>query len=988
MSQSHRLAEGGEIDREKPLSFTFDGERLMGYAGDTLASALLANGIRTVGRSFKYHRPRGVMAAGVEEPNAILDLRHEGRQDPNARATRVLLEEGMALGPVNAAPSLRADRYRGFDRLARFLPAGFYYKTFMRPAWMQYEPAIRKAAGLGRLAPEQAPKDLAYEQRNARCDILVVGAGPTGLAAARAAAESGLSVWLVDLENRAGGQLLWRDERVAGEAAAAWAAKECARLAALPNVTVKLRTEVAAYYDMNRLTLLEQRARAPKGFARERLWILQARQVILATGAHERPMVFPDNDRPGVMLAGAAATYLRRYAVLPGRQIVLSTNNDDGYASALLLKQAGASVLIADSRMRPPPELLSAMDLADIPVMQGSLPLAVEGKEAVQGVHLGPVRAASAKDAKLMQPADLLLMAGGWQPAVHLFSQSGGKLSYDAQLTAFRPKLGKQACRTAGAAGGMTGLDDCLASGHQTGVDIADALGKTVALERPKAEGAAAPYRIEPLWRSRVAGARQWVDHQNDVTEKDVVLAAQEGYRSVEHLKRYTTLGMATDQGKTSNVIGLAILGEETGRAPGEVGTTTFRPPYTPLSLGAIAGLYRGDLLQTRRQLPAAERHKALGGLMRDYGLWVRPACYLQAGEDEAAATQREALAVRRTVGLMDGSSLGKIAVVGPDAATFVNRFYYNRLDNLAPGRLRYCFQLNETGTVSDDGVVARLAEDRYLLSPSSGHTDHVLHAIEEWHQGEWPDLEVFFHDETQAWATYAVTGPRAPQVLAKLETAIDWRSLSHMSLAEGEIAGVRGRIQRVSFTGEASFELSVPADYGAALWDRLLALGEPEGITPFGIESLMILRTEKGYIIVGRDTDGMTMPQDLGMSGPLRNKDIDYVGRRSLTLPVAQRPGRLQLVGLAVPPGEAPLPNGAHAIHEDEDSGEVTSLGYVTSSFWSPTLKRAIALGLIADGHRLLEEGASLTIAHLGKRRGARAVQACFYDPEGERLK
>jgi len=986
MTQPYRLPEGGEIDRSRPLGFLFEGESYEGYAGDTLASALVANGVRMVGRSFKYHRPRGLFAAGAEEPNAIVDVTLGGRYEPNARATMVELAAGLVAHGVNADPDLGRDRHAWLDRLARFLPAGFYYKTFMRPSWASWEPRIRRLAGLGRVDPTQSLPP--HQIRHAETEVLVVGAGPTGLAAARAAAAAGLGVWLVDLERRVGGQLLWRRTTIEGRPGDEWAAGTLAELREW-GVRAMVRTIAAAYYDHNRIALIERHADPAGKDAPERLWLLRAERVILACGAQERPLVFPDNDLPGVMGAAAAATYARRYAALPGRRVLVAANNDDAYESAAVLKSAGAAVTVADLRFAPSAELLRAMDEADIPVVTGQQPLAVLGEDFVTGVRLGPTGSTAATNAHIGRDVDLLCVAGGWSPAVHLFSQSGGKLTYDPEIAGFRPMHAVQEVICAGAANGSFALPDCLAEGHSAGLAVAGALGRKPDLAPPQGVEMT-PFggqAIQAFWRSKVAGARQWVDLQNDVTAKDVALAAREGYRSVEHLKRYTTLGMATDQGKTSNVNGLAILGEETGRQPGEVGTTTFRPPYTPLSLAAIAGFRRGPLTMTRRELPAAAAQAASGARFRDYGLWARPACYPRTGESEAEAIQREALAVRRHAGLLDGSSLGKIAVFGPDAATFVNRIYYNRLDNLRPGRLRYCLLLNETGVVADDGVVARLADDRYLLSPSSSHTDHVLHMLEAWHQGEWPDLEVHVHDETQAWATHALCGPRAREVMAALSTDINWTdaALPHMGVAAGHVAGVPGRIARVSFTGERGYEISVPARYASALWRHLLELGRGIGLTPFGIEALSILRAEKGYILIGRDTDGTTLPQDLGMEGPLRNKDLDYVGRRSLWLPEASRPGRRQLVGLKVVDDDGPLPNGAHVVRMKD--GSLVSIGYVTSAYHSPNLHEPIALALLAYGRRRQTDGEEVETFHLGQRRRARVVSPCFYDPTGARL-
>jgi len=940
VSQAWRLPAGGGIDRSRTLTFSFEGRVYEGHPGDSVASALLANGVRLFGRSFKYHRPRGLLAAGVEEPNALLDARLGDWHDANARATMLPLAEGLVLKGVNAEPDLARDRRRFFDCFSRFLPAGFYYKTFIRPSWRRYEGRIREAAGLGRA--DITPDFTRHETQTASCDLLVVGAGPAGLAAAESAAATGERVWVVEQEAVPGGQAIWRDPQGAEAAARAWAA-----LAARDSVTAKLSTQAAAIYDGNVVALLERRQAGPEGWAKERLWLLHPKRVVLATGALEQPLVFPDNDRPGVMLASAAATYAARWAVLPGRRIVVATNNDDGYAAAKVLRAAGAEVLIADVRADAPAHLAEGIE-----VRAGSVPLGVEGgRHGVAAVRLGPADTSDPKAKGETLGCDLIAMSGGWMPAAHLFSQAGGKLAYDERLCCFRPASGVAGLAVVGA------------------VDAADFPA------------------IQAYWRVPVPGKRQWIDFQHDVTTKDVELAAREGYVSVEHLKRYTTLGMATDQGKTGNLAGLQILAQETARTPADVGTTTFRPPYTPLLMGAITGLSRGSRLQTRRHLPAHEAHVASGALFRDYGLWYRPAAYPRDGETLDAAIAREVLSVRRSAGLMDGSSLGKVEVAGPDAAEFVNRLFYNELKTLKPGRLRYCLMLSEKGTVFDDGVVARLAPDRYLLSPSSSHVDAVMAMLEEWHQGEWPDLKVAYHDVTQAWATLAVSGPRAAEVMAKLATDIDLRdgALPHMALAHGTIEGVPARVARVSFTGERSYEISVPAGYGAALWERLLDAGRFASIAPYGIEALMTLRTEKGYILIGRDTDGVTLPQDLGVLGPLKNKTIDYVGRRSLMTPEATRDDRRQLIGLAAADPSAPLPNGAHVV--TGKGRDFRSIGFVTSSYASPSLQRPVALALVERGRALVAEGAEISLYHLGQRYTARAVNPAFWDPQGARL-
>ena len=968
-----RLASGGRIDRERPLDFTWDGRQLSGFEGDTLASALLANGVRVVGRSFKYHRPRGLYGAWTEEPNAIVDIAWGDRHDPNARATLVPLQAGMAASGLNAWPNVRHDAYGVIDWFHRFLPAGFYYKTFKAPSWATFEAGIRQMAGLGTLRPDGDL--LRYETRHAETDVLVVGGGPSGLAAARAAASTGLRVMLADDRAAWGGSLLWQGGEIDGAPGGDWVG---AVLAGLGGATLLGRTTVFGAYDHNAFGLLEQRATAAAGWARERVWMVRARQVVFATGAIERPLVFPGNDRPGVMSAAAVLQYLREYGVRAGREVLVATNNDSAYATAVALAGAGAKVSIADAR--PDPGAAGRVAVArGIRVRPGAVPVATGGRHGVRWVDVAPRDDLSRRE---RVRADLVAMSGGWSPSVHLHSQAGGRLRWDAAAAAFLPDAARPGQHLAGAVTGQAGLAAVLAEGHAAGVAAARALARAVGIAAPRAPDAGPGMPIAPVWFVEVPDQRQWIDFQNDVTLKDVALAARENYASVEHLKRYTTLGMANDQGKTSNVNGLAALAALTGRPIAEVGTTTFRPPFVPVSLGALAGMRFGRLYAPVRQLPGHADHLANGAVMREYGGWLRPACYQRIGENVADAITREAAGARASVGLFDGSSLGKIEVAGPDAAAFLNIMYYNDVASLKPGRIRYCLLLRETGVVYDDGVVSRVAADRYLLSPSSSHTAGVLALLRAWQQTEFPHMAVAFHDVTAAWATYAVSGPRSREVMAGLVTDIDLAdaALPHMAFAEGQIEGVPGRIARVSFTGERSYEISVPAGHGPALWRRLLALGGPFDVTLYGIESLSVLRAEKGFILIGTDTDGMTLPGDLGVTAPLRNKKLDFVGKRSLLTPDARRVDRRQFVGLLPEdPGFVPAV-GSHA----REAG--WSLGWITSACHSPALGRSIALGMIAGGQGRV--GETVEIFHLGQVSRARITEACHFDAAGERLR
>jgi sarcosine oxidase subunit alpha len=973
----YRLAAGGRIDRARPLRFVFDGMPMEGFAGDTLASALLANGVSTVGRSFKYHRRRGLFAAGVEEPNAIVTVGSGTHATPNLKATQVALVEGLIARSVNCWPSAAFDIGAAIGLFGRFLPAGFYYKTFMRPDWHMFEPAIRRAAGLGH-APRDADPDR-HEKLTAHCDVLVVGAGPAGLAAAREAMGRGLRVILADQDTELGGRLLSDGGEIDGQEAASWLAALTRELEAQEGLRILRRTTVFGYYDHNLLGAYERCAPwgnagagdAPAG----RLWRIRARRVVLATGAFERPFAFGGNDLPGVMLASAVRSYLARWAVAPGRRAVIATNNDDAYRTALALHDAGVGIAaLCDSRLDVGGALADAARARGIPILSGAVLRRARGRRAVEGAEIQ-----RQGGGRIVVDADLIAVSGGWNPAVHLFCQSGGKLVFDTARAAFLPGTSVQAERSTGAAAGDFACDAALAQGAAAG---AWAAGDTVLrLPVPRAR-ARAETPLAPLWEVP-GGGKAWVDLLSDVTSDDVRLAARENYVSVEHLKRYTTLGMATDQGKTSNVVGLALLAEATGRDIAQVGTTRFRPPFDPVPIGAMAGRERGDFYRPRATLPMHAGHVAAGALFEDFGGWQRPAAYPRAGEDLAAAARREAAHVRAAVGIFDGSPLGKIMVEGPDAATFLDRIYVATMSTLAPGRLRYGLMLTEHGVVTDDGVCARLGPESFLVGTTSAAASRIAATLDEWLQGEWPDLRVFATPLTHQFGVVTVTGPRARATIAAAGSDIDLSraAFPHMHWREGRIAGLPVRVMRVSFTGEASYEIQVPAGSTTELWDRLVDAGAAFGIAPFGIEALMTLRIEKGYIHVGSDSDGTTLPGDLGMAGGIARKASDFVGRRSLMRPEALRDDRHQLVGILPDDPHQPLRAGAHVVAAADGRSE----GYVTSACWSPALGRPIGLGMLRRGRARM--GERIVLLDEGRRRDARVVAPCFVDPAGANL-
>jgi len=956
MSATRLQSGGSAIDRSRPLSFSFDGQTVTGFAGDTIASALLANDVAVVGRSFKYHRPRGIWGAGVEEPNALVDIGGVAPATPNTRATTEAAREGLVARSVNATPSAATDRNAFLDRFSRFIPAAFYYKTFMWPDWHMFEPRIRAMAGLGTVDAGWTPKEPSA-QVNHHCDVLVVGAGPAGLAAARLASEAGFSTMLVDDQPGAGGSLGHRDGEIDGRPAAAFVEESVAALLAAGHPVLQ-STTAFGIYDHN-LVGLNQRHGDDRP---DTLWRVRPRHIILATGAIERPLPFANNDLPGIMSADAALSYLRRHAVLVGRRIVVATNNDSAYEVAGALAAAGAEVTLVDSRAR---EIPGAP--AKVRVVAGRRIASARGTMRVEGVTL---------DDGTRLDADCVAVSGGWTPTVHLFCQARGKLAWNEARAAFLPGDPVKGISMAGAAAGAVSLSDVFATAAKA---VPGAPEGTV----PRSTGSEATAGIVATWPSRGAHGRVWIDYQNDVTAKDVELAARENFVSVEHLKRYTTLGMATDQGKTSNLAGLALMADITGRSVPEVGTTTYRPPFTPVPLASFTGSRRGELMAPVRRLPLENVHRGDSGVFQEYGGWLRPA-YYGSGEAERSI-QDEALRARQSVALFDGSTLGKIEVIGPDAAAFVDFIYYNTMSTLKPGRCRYGFMLAENGVVFDDGILVRLDEHRFIVSCSSSHVAAVHARLEEWRQDRFGRAAVYIHNATAEMATLTVSGPNARKLLETvgLGLSLDDADLPHMAMGQGIHDGEPVRVARVSFTGDRSYEISIRADRAEPLWARLREAGKAFDAVLIGLEALMILRAEKGYIVIGKDTDGTTLPHDLGVEGPRAKRQNEFVGRRSLFTEEASRGDRLQFVGLAVPEGEAPLDTGAHAILRD--GGNLGSQGFVTSSYMSPALGRPIALGLIRRG--AARHGESVEIQHLGKVRTATIAAPCALDPAGDRL-
>ena len=1000
MSKSYRLSSGGRfIDRTKKVHFSFDGKPMTGFAGDTVASAVLANSQRVFGRSFKYHRPRGVIGLGSEEMNALLGVGDGARHEPNLRATQVELHDGLIAVSQNRWPSLNFDIGAINSQFSRFIPGGFYYKTFMWPAsfWKHvYEPFIRRAAGLGK-APEGRDPDT-YENIHVHCDVLVIGAGVAGLAAAEAAAATGAKVIIADENPRFGGLADISGGQIDGQSLPDWAAAKAALLAEAENVHVLNRTTAVGHWHHNHLMLFERvadydPALLAAGVPRHRLWKVRAGKVILATGSIERPIAFANNDRPGIMLASAARGMVERYGVSPGSSGVVFTNNDDAYQTAIVLKDAGIGVRIVDSRSRAEGALPNKAREMGITVDTGSVISAVNttwGGLTITDVKVAAYRKGQGRVIKETKAAcDFIAMSGGWNPALHLWCHNGGKIRFDDALQSFRPDRHMDNITAVGAANGTFALENILQEAYDAGAKPA---GTGFVVPVPKAVQAEQK-PMEPLWFAPATGKynegnKHFIDYQNDVTAADLELAQREGYESVEHTKRYTTFGMATDQGKTSNLNGLGVLSEATGKTIPEIGITTFRPPYTPFSFGSIAGPLTKQLFLPIRRTAVYQWHVGQGAVFEPVGQWRRAYTYPRAGEDKHASIDREILSVRNKAGLLDASTLGKIEIKGPDAAEFLDRMYTNMFSTLKVGKCRYGLMMNELGFLSDDGVTVRLAEDHFLMHTTSGGADRIAAWLEEWLQTEWTHYKVFVTPVTEQWSQFAIAGPRAREVLAKLEPSFDLANaaLPHMSFVEGKLGPYPVRLFRISFSGELSYEVATPSNHGRGLWDEILKAGAEFDLEAYGTEALHVLRAEKGYIVVGDETDGTTTPVDVGLDGLVSKKKADFIGKRSLEQSFLKGPDRKQLVGLLTEDPNDVLPDGAYAVKAVKDKPPMEMIGQVTSSYKSPTLGRSIAMALIQNGRARMGETISFPLPG-GKVVRARITDTVFYDKEGAKL-
>jgi len=969
-----RLAAGGQVRRDRHISFRFDGRTYQGLEGDTLASALLANGVRLMGRSFKYHRPRGALSAGVEEPNALVQVGQGGRFEPNTRATDLYLYDGLIAQSQNRWPGLALDLGAVNGLISRFIPAGFYYKTFFGgpKAWLVFEHFIRMAAGLGK--PPTAPEADAFEHRSAFCDLLVVGAGPAGLAAALQAARAGARVILVEQDRQVGGTLVRDPATIDGQEGLAWAEAAKAEILAAGG-RILLRTTAIGYWDHDLVTLVERRVEAgqppgPDGLS-QRLWHVRARRTILATGALERSLLFSGNDLPQVMLSTAVRTWIHRFGVLPGCRAVVLAGDDDAYRTATLLQQAGAQVTLLELRQTATVAGQPFPVLTDVKVLK-----ATGGSGGVRSVEI------TVKGQRQTLDCDLVAMAGGFSPVVHLHMQAGGALDWSESDGSFRPVSPRQNQFCCGAANGTAGLIETLAEARSEAAALLTSLGFNPADSAPpsvQSEGTSGPGLPSLPLAAHGPAKTTFVDFQNDVTLSDIDLAWREGYRSVEHLKRYTTLGMATDQGKTSNILGLTQLAALEQRPVPAVGTTTFRPPYTPVTIGALAGAAASGHSAPRRRMPLHDQHLALDPLWQPLGYWDRPRAYPRPGETLHSAALREARATRTTVGLTDVSTLAKFDIQGPDAGVFLERVCATRVRQLAVGRGRYTFMLREDGLVMDDGTVWRLAEDRWLLTSSSGGADRMAAHLSYVRKVLAPDLKVAIANVQEHWAAVACAGPLAASLVAPL--LLDGAAPAHMGLGRGVLGGTPLLVLAASYSGERAFEIYVAADQAAGLWRHLADKVQAADGALYGLEALEILRIEKGHVVVGGEIDGRTTPGDLGMGKMLRPGG-GYFGAQALQRPALQAPGRAQLVGLEAMGGI--IPEGSMLLPSPGAAPE----GHVTAAGLRVLQGGSIALGLLRDGEARLGETLLACSPTRGVTTRVKVVPTVFHDPAGERYR
>ena len=999
MSENLRVKSSQYIDETTRVSFKFNGTTYYGFKGDTLASALLANNVHLVGRSFKYHRPRGIMTSGSEEPNAIVQINpNTNRTEPNVRATEVEIYEGMEASSQNCWPSVNFDIGGINNFLSPLLPAGFYYKTFMWPAsfWEKYEYFIRHSAGLGK-SPTLKDPDI-YDHRNIHCDVLVVGAGISGILAAKNAAKNNYKTLLLDEKNELGGSTIYENNesnKIDNKISSEWLKKEIEELKNIKNLEIKTRTSVAAYHQYNYLLArenltdhLEKKDKTNK--IRQRLLKIRAKKVILATGALERPMVFNNNDRPGIMLSSAIKKYSDFYGVACGRKIVFFTNNDSAYESALSLNYKGIKVeAVVDIRKQSETNLEKRVIDAGVKIYWEHTVVDTSGYKRLNNVSIMKLSndGTSVTGNKISISCDCLGVAGGWTPAVHLYTQSGNKLTFDEDKKIFIPNKNNSDQISVGSCCGDFKLDEIFKNLNEKLKDFLDINKTDFENITVNNDHEISKRNIWLLPSDKVLGkTKPFVDYQNDATAKDIKLALREGFRSIEHVKRYTTTGMGTDQGKLGNMHALGIIADTAGVKMGELGTTTFRPPYTPLTFGTIVGRNVGKFFDIFRRTPMNDWHVEQKAEFENVGQWKRAWYYPINGETMHQAVQRESKAARESSGILDASTLGKIDIQGSDASEFLNRVYTNAWSKLGIGKCRYGLMLNEDGMVYDDGVTTRLGENHYLMTTTTGGAANVLGKLEDYLQTEWPELDVYLTSVTDQFATASLCGPNSKKILKKIIPDLDLsdENFPHMSFKEAKIGSIVCRIMRISFTGEQSFEINVQASYGKDLWEKCIEAGKEFNITPYGTETMHLLRAEKGFIIVGQDTDGTMTPIDLQMDWIVSKKKYDFIGKRSLYRSDTMREDRKQLVGLLTDDPDVVLEEGAQIVSE-LDKKPVEMLGHVTSSYFSPNLNKSIALAVVRGGKDMM--GKKLFIPMEDKTINVTVSNPVFFDQTNERL-
>jgi len=999
MNKNLRVKRGKIIDETYRISFQFNGKTYYGFQGDTLASALLANDVHLVARSFKYHRPRGIMTAGSEEPNAIVQLHdNSDRTEPNVRATEIEIYEGLVASSQNCWPTVNFDIGGINNFLSPLLPAGFYYKTFMWPAsfWGKYEYFIRKSAGLGK-SPTKPDPDV-YEHRYIHCDVLVIGSGISGIMAAKISAKNGFKTLLIEEKPNLGGSTIYQNSdhfKINNQNSGSWLEKEINEIKKLKNLEIKTRTSVAAYHGYNFLLAresltdhlpIEQR----KGKTRHRLLKIRAKKVISATGSIERPMIFDNNDRPGILLSSSIKRYADLFGVACGEKNILFTNNDSAYETAISLIQKGINIeAIIDNREEVDSKLVYEVEKNNIKIFKGFTVTDTSGYKRINRISIMQLSKDGQKviGPKIDLSCDCLGISGGWTPAVHLFTQSGGKLKFRDEDQTFIPDNYPSDQLSVGACVGDLTLDEILINVPQVLKNFLNIKDTEYANLEILSSTNKSKRNIWLLPSDKILGkTKSFVDFQNDATAKDIKLALREGFRSIEHVKRYTTTGMGTDQGKLGNMHALGIISETANAKMGELGTTTFRPPYTPLTFGTIVGRNVGEFFDVFRKTPIHEWHTDNKAEFENVGQWKRAWYYPKNNENMHQAVQRESKAARESAGILDASTLGKIDIQGTDASEFLNRVYTNAWSKLAVGRCRYGLMLNEDGMVYDDGVTTRLDENHYIMTTTTGGAANVMAKLEDYLQTEWPELDVYLTSVTDHFATVSVCGPNSKKIISQVIPDLDFsdKNFPHMSFKNAKIGKINCRVMRISFTGEHSYEINIQANYGKSLWEKCMEAGKDYNITPYGTETMHLLRAEKGFIIVGQDTDATMTPIDLQMDWIVSKKKYDFIGKRSLYRSDTIREDRKQLVGLLTEDPNEVLEEGAQIV-ADVNKSPIEMLGHITSSYYSPNLKKSIALGVVRGGKNMM--GQKLIIPMEKKNINVTVADPVFLDKENKRL-